>query len=69
MTSAKPDQPLSRTTDGPERAAPASGPTERVDEPPRPSRDNLGQVLRDAYRDALDEGVPDDMLDLLRKLD
>ena len=38
-------------------------------EPPRPRRDNLGQVLRDVYRDALDEGVPDDMLDLLRKLD
>lgn len=35
----------------------------------RPVRDGLGQVLRDAYRDAVDEGVPDDMLDLLRKLD
>ena len=32
-------------------------------------REGLGQVLRDAYHDALDEGVPQDMLDLLRKLD
>ena len=29
----------------------------------------VGQFLRDAYRDTLDEGVPDDMMDLLRKLD
>ena len=34
----------------------------------RPSQD-VGQYLRDAYRGALDEGVPDDMMDLLRKLD
>lgn len=29
----------------------------------------VGQFLREAYRDTLDEGVPDDMMDLLRKLD
>lgn len=34
----------------------------------RPSQD-VGQYLRDAYREAIDEGVPDDLMDLLRKLD
>lgn len=67
MTSATPDQPLSGPTDEPDRGGPDAGPT--GGEPPRPARDGLGQVLRDAYRDALDEVVPDDMLDLLRKLD
>ena len=49
------------TTEAPERPRSASSKV-------TPSRD-VGQYLRDAYRGALDEGVPDDMMDLLRKLD
>lgn len=54
-----------------ETSAPASpAPKGRSDEtlPAKPSVP-VGQFLRDAYRDTLDEGVPDDMMDLLRKLD
>ncbi len=67
MTSATPDQPLSGTPAESGRGGPEAGAA--GNEPPRPARDGLGQVLRDAYRDALNEAVPDDMLDLLRKLD
>lgn len=34
----------------------------------KPSRD-LGNALRQAYDDTLGEAVPDDLLDLLKKLD
>lgn len=34
----------------------------------RPGR-NVGQALRQAYDEALSEAVPDDLLDLLKKLD
>lgn len=30
---------------------------------------NIGDALRRVYQDAADEQVPDDLLDLLRKLD
>nr|WP_184087078.1 NepR family anti-sigma factor [Sphingomonas xinjiangensis] len=34
----------------------------------KPSR-NVGDALRQAYDDAVGEAVPDDLLDLLKKLD
>lgn len=34
----------------------------------KPNR-NVGDVLRQAYDDAVNESVPDDLLDLLKKLD
>ncbi|WP_404333731.1 NepR family anti-sigma factor [Sphingomonas sp. MMS12-HWE2-04] len=34
----------------------------------KPSR-NVGEALRQAYDDAVRETVPDDLLDLLKKLD
>ncbi|UZK67366.1 NepR family anti-sigma factor [Sphingomonas sp. M1-B02] len=34
----------------------------------KPSRD-IGDALRQAYDDAVSEAVPDDLLDLLKKLD
>lgn len=34
----------------------------------KPSRD-VGDALRQAYDDAVSESVPDDLLDLLKKLD
>jgi hypothetical protein len=34
----------------------------------KPSR-NVGDVLRQAYDEAVRESVPDDLLDLLKKLD
>lgn len=58
--------------DGTRGSGPAASPSPkgRSDEtsPAKPSVP-VGQFLRDAYRDTLDEGVPDDMMDLLRKLD
>ena len=30
---------------------------------------DLGEALRSVYMDAIDEAVPDDLLDLLKKLD
>jgi hypothetical protein len=36
--------------------------------PEKPER-NLGDALRQAYDDAVSEAVPDDLLDLLKKLD
>jgi hypothetical protein len=35
---------------------------------PKPDR-NIGRALRQAYDDAVSESVPDDLLDLLKKLD
>lgn len=35
----------------------------------RPKGDDVGTFLREAYREALDETVPDDLMELLRKLD
>ncbi|WP_448661131.1 NepR family anti-sigma factor [Sphingomonas sp. CJ20] len=35
---------------------------------PRPGR-NVGDALRQAYDEAVGEAIPDDLLDLLKKLD
>ena len=48
----------------PSPSSPRPGKTPLSATPPAP----VGQFLRDAYRDTLEEGVPDDMMDLLRKL-
>ncbi len=33
------------------------------------SADPIAQALRNAYQSTVDEGVPDDLLDLIKKLD
>ncbi len=37
--------------------------------PPAPANKNVGDALRAVYREAVEETVPDDLLDLLKKLD
>ncbi|PCD03945.1 hypothetical protein COC42_06380 [Sphingomonas spermidinifaciens] len=37
--------------------------------PPAPANKNVGDALRAVYREAVEEAVPDDLLDLLKKLD
>lgn len=34
-----------------------------------PIRDELGQILRGAYRQTVDEAIPDDLMDLLNRLE
>ncbi len=34
-----------------------------------PAKKNVGDALRAVYREAVEETVPDDLLDLLKKLD
>lgn len=43
-------------------------PEQGTEKRPRPSAD-VGDVLRRAYDETLNESVPDDLLDLLKKLD
>lgn len=43
-------------------------PEQGGDKKPRPNAD-VGDVLRRAYDETLNESVPDDLLDLLKKLD
>lgn len=44
--------------------------TSKTETPKAHSKDrDIGSALRSAWQDAVDEHVPDDMLDLLRKLD
>lgn len=37
--------------------------------PQTPANKNVGDALRAVYREAVEETVPDDLLDLLKKLD
>ncbi|WP_315763156.1 NepR family anti-sigma factor [Sphingomonas sp. Y38-1Y] len=37
-------------------------------EPSKPQNKNVGDALRAVYREAVEEQVPDDLLDLLKKL-
>lgn len=34
-----------------------------------PANDEVGRILRGAYRDAVDEPIPDDLMNLLNKLE
>lgn len=43
-------------------------PAQGSEQKPRPGTD-VGDVLRRAYDETLNESVPDDLLDLLKKLD
>ena len=47
---------------------PQPQPEQGSDKKPRPNAD-VGDVLRRAYDETLNESVPDDLLDLLKKLD
>lgn len=38
-------------------------------QPPRPPNEAVGTALRSVYQEAVREDVPDDLLDLLKKLD
>lgn len=48
---------------------------DKMKKPPKGGTDsgrrvrNVGDVLRQAYNDAVRESIPDDLLDLLKKLD
>ena len=44
-------------------------PKRKGDGPPRNGDRNVGEALRRVYRETVDETVPDEMLDLLNKLD
>ncbi len=47
---------------------PQPQPEQGSEKKPRPNAD-VGDVLRRAYDETLNESVPDDLLDLLKKLD
>lgn len=44
-------------------------PRKKVNDGTRPGEKSVGDALRQVYSDAVQEDVPDDLLDLLRKLD
>lgn len=58
-----------RAKERPGAAAKASGAGKRGKPRPTGSNDDVGRMLRGVYHQTVDEPIPDDLMDLLNKLE